>query len=258
MRRIPTFVLASAVALAAASCTDVTRPTQRLTTESTRYQLTQSGTLASEITALIQALFPQGLETAAGTRWDKITGYVSTNDAASARARLLDLAKWVKQKQSLMDPPPGGESKDAAAARLILYMSLYVYNGPNTPVPSSMATGADAVVAIVSPDSQTVVQTPLQHAGARFDAGTVSSDAIVVISQNTTPYAPDCNGPFTTKYCQYPLFYHYQVFPQQTFLKAVHLAVCHVHDGNPRGPLAGIDHDEFVLAHDKPDRKSVV
>ena len=239
--------------LSVAACDRSPLPTQsipRATSE--HYQLTVSGSLGDEIVALSLALFPTGLETAAGTRWEKIRDYVAAGDLVSAKARLIELTAWIKQKTPQMDPPPFGETRDAATARLVLYMSLFVYNGPGTPVPSTLGTGADATVAIVTPGAASIVQTPLKHAGARFDIGTVSENTIVVISQNTQYYPAHCGGPFTTKYCQYPLFYHYQAFPAQRFLKSVHLAVCHVATGNNYGPLTGVNHDLFVVAHDKP------
>lgn len=235
------------------SCTDSTIPTRTFAAPTgTRYQLSASGTLGDEIDALIVALFPKGLETAAGTRWDGIRSKVASGDLVTAKAKLLDLVSWVRSKQAQMDAPPAGESRETAVARLVLYMSLYVYNGPTTLPPPTLGTGADAIVSVVSPDSQTTVQTPLKHAGARFDAATVSGNTIVVISQNTQYFAEHCGGPFATSFCQYPLFYHYQAFPQQKFLKPVHMAVCHIHTGDTYGPLAGVDHDALVLAHDKP------
>jgi hypothetical protein len=224
-----------------------------------RYQLGATGTLDGEITTLIARLFPNGLETAAGTRWDGIRDKYAAGDIVGAKKRVAELSKWVKSKQSQMDTPPMNESRGTAASRLILYMSLYVFNGPNTAIPGEMGVGADAAAEIISPTAPALVQTEAKKASARFDAGTVADETIIVITQNTQFYGKKCSGPFNTKYCQYPLFYHYQSFPKQGFLKDVRTSICHVHrdpndayDASKYQPLPGVDHDKFVTLHDLP------
>ena len=253
-------LLTATLLLLAASCRDVTGPTTTLTVPAgTRYQLGVSGTLDGEITTLIAALFPKGLETAAGTRWDVIRDKIAAGDVATARKMAKELSKWVKGKESQMEPPPMNESRAGAAARLVLYMSLYVFEGPSTSPPPEFGAGADATVQIVSPTEPKLVQTEAKKAAARFDAGTVSEETIVVITENTEFFRPKCSGPFTTKYCQYPLFYHYRAFPQQKFQKLVRTSVCHVHreptepyDPNKYQPLPGVDHGKLVMLHDLP------
>jgi hypothetical protein len=253
------------VVLLAVSCRDATAPTTSWTVPTgSRYQLGASGTLDGEITSLIAMLFPNGLETAAGTRWDGVRAKYAAGDVVGARKRVNELARWVKNKESQMEPPPMNESRAGAAARLILYMSLYVYNGPATQPPPEFGVGADATAQIITPTEPAVVQTAAMKAAARFDAGSVADEAIVVISQNTQFFQKKCSGPFTTKYCQYPLYYHYRVFPQQAFLKNVRTSICHVHRGpddpyepTKYQPLPGVDHDAFVTLHDLPaDPKS--
>ena len=251
MRR--SMLVTGSLLVLASACGDSTAPpTVQIAPSAGRYQLTQTGTLDSEIRALIVALFPTGLEPAALARWDAITAKVALNDLTNAKSKLTNFAKWVMQKEPQMDPPPNNESVVAASARLVLYMSLYVYSGPNTPVPANFGAGADAGLEVVTPGSPALLQTPLKHASAKFDQGTVTDDAIVIVTQNTNFYQQKCSGPFTTRYCQYPLYYHFQVFPQQKFKKLVHMAVCHVATGNNYGPLPGVDHNQFVLIHTKP------
>ena len=250
------FVVGALLVLASA-CGDSTAPPTVWTAPSAgRYQLTQAGTLDAEIRALIVAIFPNGLETAAASRWRGITEKVASNDLPNAQSKLTNLAQWILERGPQMDPPPNNESVSAASARLVLYMSLYVYNGPNTPVPANFGAGADAAVEVVTPGAPALLQTPLEHAAANFDAGSVNVPTIVIVTQNTNFFQQKCSGPFTTKYCQYPLFYHFQSFPQQKFQKLVHMAVCHVHTGNNYGPLPGVDHNGLVLAHDKPANAS--
>lgn len=254
MRR--SMLVAGSLLAMASACGDSTAPPAVWTAPSaSRYQLTQAGTLDTEIRALIVALFPNGLETAATSHWNAITAKVASNDLPNAKSKLTTFAKWVMQKAPQMDPPPNNESIAAASARLVLYMSLYVYNGPTTPVPN-VGAGADATVGVVTPGAPALLQTPLEHAAASFDAGSVNNDAIVIVTQNTNFFQQKCSGPFTTKYCQYPLFYSFQVFPQQKFKKLVRMAVCHVATGGNYGPLPGVDHGQLVLIHDKPANAS--
>jgi hypothetical protein len=252
MRRQPLLIV-SALLLAAACTESVTPPSAWTVPTSQRYQLTPAGTLDAEITALINALFGPAPRAKATARWTTIKSNVAIGHSTLARGQLAELVGLIKRfHQAEILPPPNHESVSTALARLILYMSLYVYDGPDTPVPPSLGTGADATVDVVKPTAPALLQTPLKHAAANFDIASVAQNTIVVISQNTSFYESKCSGPFTTKYCQYPLFYHYESFPRQRFQKLVHIAVCHVHTGNSYGPLPGVDHDLFERIHDKP------
>jgi hypothetical protein len=135
-------------------------------------------------------------------------------------------------------------------------MSLYVYDGPTTTPPPQFGAGADAAAGTVSPTAPALVQTPMKHAAARFDEGSVNENTVIVVAQNTTPYLEKCSGPRASRYCSYPLFYHYYAFPHVKFKKPAHMAICHVRSGEEYGPLPGVDHDQFVMAHDKPANES--
>ena len=251
MRRIALTLVASLLVLT--SCTDSsTRPTAYMVPVGTRYQLTASGTLDAEVIALIQALFPPELETNALGKWAAIKTSVAGGETFGARSRLLTTTEFVKTNQSRMDPPPNNESVSTATARLILYMSLYVYNGPNTPVPPQFGAGADAAVEIVKPNAPATIQTPLKHAATSLDAGSVTTNTIIVVSQNTQFFQSHCSGPFSTKYCQYPIFYSYHSFPHVPFAKLVRVAMCPVPPGGNYGALPGVDDNSMVVAHDKP------
>lgn len=251
MRRIALTLVASTLALT--SCTDsTTKPSAFLAPPGVRYQLTQTGTLDTEVIALIQALFAPPLEANALSQWATIKERVAGGEVAASRSRLLTLDDLIQSNQGQMDPPPNNESIPTATARLILYMALYVYNGPSTPVPAQMGIGSDAKTEIVKPNLPALIQTPLLHAAAGFDVGTVTTNTIVVVTQNTTFYQSHCSGPFTTKYCQYPIFYEYHSFPHVKFEKAVRVAMCPVPPGGNYGVLPGVDDDMLVRAHDKP------
>jgi len=251
MRRIALPLVASLLVLT--SCTDSSiRPTAFLAPPGARYQLSQAGTLDAEIIALTQALLPPPLEANALSQWATIKERLVGGEIAAARSRLLTLDAFIQSSQGQMDPPPNNESIPTATARLILYMSLYVYNGPNTPIPPQMGIGSDAKTEIVQPTIPALVQTPLKHAAVGLDAGSVTTPTIVVVTQNTTFFQSHCSGPFTTKYCQYPIFYEYHSFPHVKFEKPVRVAMCPVPPGGNYGVLPGIVDDNLVRAHDKP------
>ncbi|MEP6729204.1 MAG: hypothetical protein ABJE10_01135 [bacterium] len=253
MRRIALPLVASMLVLSTVSCSDSsTKPPAFMAPAGQRYQLTQTGSLDTEIIALIQALFAPELQTAVLGRWNHIKSEVAAGNLPGAKTSLLEAIEFIKSKQSEMNPPPNHESIPTATARLVLYMALYVYDGPNTPVPLQLGIGTDAAAEIVKPTAPTLIQTPLRHASSNFDAGSVTTNTIVVVAQNTTFFQSHCSGPLTTKYCQYPIFYEYHSFPHVRFEKPVRIAMCPVPPGGNYGVLPGIDDDMLVRAHDKP------
>ena len=223
------------------------------------FEITPSGTLDQNIVAIL-ALLPKGLETAATTRWGNLKGKYALGlsdpaQMAVAKQMLFELSAWVTMKGPNMDTPPNNESKPAAASRAVLYMSMYVFNGPGTSPPTYF-TGADAVVGFVTPGAAATIVTPTTHAGVAFEAGSVAENTIVVVSQNNSgDFTPNCTGPLHTLLCQYPQFYTFEQFPHTRLLKGAKFAVCHINGGSVRPPLGLPDlhiHDRFRLAHDKP------
>jgi hypothetical protein len=220
--------------------------------------------LNGEIHALIAALFPKGQATAITQRWDEIVkkatdergagqlvpaALVATAKAnGSAHGQLVKLVDFI-QKKTPEITAPAGETRDHAAGRLVLDMSLFVYGGP-TAQPPPMLPSSDVALAIVQPTAVDTVRTPTQHAAVSFPAGAVSVPTIVVISQESGSYPDNCSGPLDTRLCQYPQFYHYNVFPDVKLLKPATASVCHVNTGTTRAPLA--DHERFLIAHDAP------
>jgi hypothetical protein len=167
-----------------------------------------------------------------------------------AKRELFWLSDWITRNAQLMNTPPNGETKAAAAARLVLYMNLYVYSGPLTAVPS-YSSGADATVGTVTPTAPAVIVTPTGHAGVSLNSGSVTENTVIVVTQNPAVFAPNCSGPLTTKLCQYPQFYTFEMFPHRHLLKPAIFNVCHVNTpDSPRYPLA--NHDRFKLAHALP------
>jgi hypothetical protein len=149
------------------------------------------------------------------------------------------------------DDPPNGETREAAASRLILYMLLYIYGGPDTEPPPYFP-GADNAVGNLKTNQPLTLVTPSGNAGVHFDEGSTDVDRIIVIVQNPEPWG-ECDGPLTTNLCQYPLFYDIMSFPDNgPLLKIAQAAICHPAVGEPYGPPDEDTHGFLRLAHKKP------
>lgn len=218
--------------------------------------------LDAQVRGTIDALFPRLLGDVIGAAWKVIVaelvisqkpGLTDQQRALAvdiARRQLVALVAFIQSKTGKIIAP-AGETQDHAAARLVLLMSLYVYNGPAT-TPPVIPPSSDAVVAIVQPSATTTqtVRTPTQHAGVQFPPGSLGETRIIVISQVMTPYPANCSGPLQTVLCQYPQFYTFSSFPDTKLQSPAIAAVCHINSGDSRTPLE--DHDGFRIAHDRP------
>jgi alpha-tubulin suppressor-like RCC1 family protein len=226
--------------------------------------VTSTQSLDQRIRELL-ALFPKNLDQRDGefegeelnprATWDQITKKYATGQTKPAhlviaKRKLVRLSDWVTKNAQLMNPPTAPETKDAAAARLVLYMNMYVYGGPGG-TPPDFLPGADVAVGIVTPGAPATIVTPTKHAGVQFEAGSVDENTVVVVIQNPTVFSANCSGPLDTKFCQYPQFYTFDQFPHKTLLKPAKFNVCHVTgEGGARNP--GALHNRLRLAHTKP------
>jgi hypothetical protein len=214
--------------------------------------------LGAEISALITSGFPKGEGTAISARWDQVLRSIAKEPkvtlkgklvpGSGGRAELVKAVKYIESKTSV-STPPADETPAHFVARLVLDMSLYVYSGPSTPVPSVVA-GSDVVLKVVQPTSTDTVVTPAAAAAVIFPVGAVSEPTVVVITPDATYYPANCSGPLDTKLCQYPRFYKFNVFPDVKLNVPAHVQVCHVDAGPNRRPLA--NHIRFRFAHEKP------
>ena len=217
-----------------------------------------AATLGAEITALITSGFPKGQATAISARWDQVLRSIAKEPqvtlkgklvpGSGGRAELVKAVKYIDSKTSV-SAPPTGETQAHFVARLVLDMSLYVYAGEGTPVPT-IAPGSDVVLQVVQPTTTDTVVTPALQAAVIFPAGAVSEPTVVVITPDAAYYSANCSGPLDTHLCQYPKFYHFNVFPDVKLAIPAKVQVCHVDAGAYRRPLA--DHDRFRIAHEKP------
>ena len=240
------FLVVAAVLSVVSACSDAPAPLDP-SNSAARLIAAPNGALDVAIYDLV-SLYPTGTETAALNRWNNVKKAYAAGSVAVAKSDLLLLSQWLIDKSSTMSDPPGAETRQAAAARLILYMATYVFNGPSSAIPSS-GGGADNAVGLITPAGGLVV-TPSTNAGVSVPAGAVDENTLVVITENLTPYPANCSGPLNTRLCQYPKFYHFSQFPDKHLNSPATFAVCHVNTGTSRYPLA--DHDRFRLAHNKP------
>lgn len=216
------------------------------------------GTLGAEITAMITAGWPKGHATAISAKWDQVLKAIAKEPkgvlkghvvpGTSGRSELVRTVAFIQQKAAEATPP-AGETREHFVARLVLDMSLYVYSGPMS-VPPPLNVSSDVVLKVVSPATTDTVVTPAEKAAVIFPAGAATEPTVVVITPVEAYYAANCSGPLTTSLCQYPLFYHFNVFPDVKLNSPAKVQVCHVDNGSNRLPLA--DHDRFRIAHEKP------
>src|SRR5438105_4300904 len=154
MPRIATRVAALATVASVvfiAACNDIQQPLALNNRQVNYTVITPSGTLDQNITSLL------GLFTGNGalSQWKNVKrkysdGLSDPQQMKVARQMDVELVKWVKNHSADMSTPPGGETRDAAAARVILYMSMYIYTGPTTP-PPVYTPAADVAVDVVEP-----------------------------------------------------------------------------------------------------------
>jgi hypothetical protein len=252
MRKSIAYATLLATLLMSASCADTapSAPTlQRLNTGLAR-------SLSSDIDGMIADFFPQGLETATGTRWLTIKLELASGNVTGARKHLNDLVKFIGLKTGNISTTDG-ETPKHAAGRLVYAMSLYVYSGPTTPVPP---VGSDLVYAFVGAGQSATIVVPSDKAGVSL---TSPDDRIVVISQDDPAlYPAQCQGPQPYTGCQYPLFYKFESFPHTRLDIPAHFAVCMVTEGDRR-PLdypeqepGGPVHQRMHLAHETPTNEA--
>ncbi len=215
--------------------------------------ITPAGTLDDNVSAGF-ALYSGAAATEAATRWNTIksqynAGLTDAAQMSAAKQSLFEFAKWLTEKSSDVRTADG-ESRTAAIARVILYASLYVYAGPGA-TPPHYSPRADAVAAIVTTNGAASIVTPLRRAGVSLPAGSVAENTIVIVSQNVSAFSSSCSGPLPTALCQYPQFYNFVQFPQQTLLKPATFAVCH-HNAD-ESQATTVSNRNFRLAHSKPD-----
>jgi hypothetical protein len=179
----------------------------------------------------------KGLGNAILSQWITVKRLYAQGDLAGANAKLADLANFIFKKIDDMSDPPGDESKNAAAGRLLSYMVLFV--GGETEAPPA---GTDNAVGLLTPDAPLTLITPSGHAGTAFEEGSVSEDRLIVITQNAATF-DFCDGPLPTLRCQYALFYDIKSIPDGSLLKVAVADICL--DPHPE------EHDDLRLA--KPD-----
>ena len=216
-------------------------------------------TLGQYIDQQIIALLPNGHEKSVAARWSTVQKAKGKGDMAGAVRHFNSLADWLDKKTGDFTPP-AGTTQAQAAAHLVVAMATWLYEGPDAAPPAP--TGADVAIGIAAAGEAFLLQTPSEHAGLSWGAGSTNEDRLVVLAQDPTPYPGVCTGPLNTSRCQYPLFYTAHSYPDLR-LNPTHpgrFAICMVETGDRR-PLEypadetgarPID-DRMRLAHDLPD-----
>jgi hypothetical protein len=136
MPRIALRLVLIAAFLPLVACND-TQPVGLIPGRASATVVTPAGTLDQNVTGLL------GLFTGNGAlaQWKNVKrkyadGQSDAQQLVVCKTMLVNLVDWVNKHVDDMSTPPGGETKQAAAVRVILYMSEYVYNGPTfTPPP---------------------------------------------------------------------------------------------------------------------------
>ena len=216
--------------------------------------------LGADIRSLIDAGFPKGLATSINAKWDQTLRSLAKDPRTTLKGKIVpgsggrtELTRTIDfiEKKTAESTPPAGETQAHFVARLVLEMSLYVYGGP-TAQPPPLSPTSDVAFKLVQPATTDTVVTTAKRAAVIFPAGAVSEPTVVVITPITGNYSENCSGPLVTHFCQYPLFYTYNVFPDVKLNVPAHVQVCHVDAGSNRLPLAPLIHDRFRVAHDAP------
>ena len=248
MRRSFTYA-ALLTALAVAACSDTTPPT---TPQLTRFNGSRGNltTLEAYIQGQIDLVLPKGFEDAVDARWTTVQKKKNGGDMPGAVKQLNSLAAWILKKTNDITPP-AGETKGQAAARLILNMSNWLYNGANAPV--SLA-GADVAVQVVPAGAAATVTTPSQQAAVSIVQGSTNEERILMVVQDIeaeAAFTQKCQGPLPTQTrCQYPRFYKMMSFPDNKLNISGRFAVCHRKTGIQAPTEA--EHGRIRLAHNLP------
>lgn len=248
--RISSFLAASLLLI---SCSDQAPPTASMTPFG---GVTSNATLGDVIQEQIDTFLSGGFRTSANARWTSIRRMKDNGRLQEAIKQLNALSAWIDRKTGDVTPPTG-TTKEQAAALLIVNMARWVYGGPAaSPI---TATGPDVAIAVAPAGEEFYLQTPSEHAGVTWGAGSTNEDRIIVLAQDPNPYTGLCNGPLVTRRCQYPLFYILESYPKLKLNTPGRFAVCMVETGDRR-PLEypGDEYEDrpvdarMRVAHDRP------
>lgn len=239
------FVVGFAVVAATAlfiSCSDAPAGTSGLTLRpgSANVELTT-------VEGLIDALFPNGTETAALQRWAATEDAIAKGNTKVANRHMTQLAQFVlrNESQERLDDPDGDGPMSVRDGVLRLINLMFGAVNPGAPAPPTNLSG-DHVIAVVDGSHQTVV-TPQRYAGVEFPAGAAAEPFILVVRETHSDYS-ECGGPLDTTLCQYPRFYDFTPYPYTGLTRQATFGVCL---DLARKPSKEID-DRLRLAHDAP------
>jgi hypothetical protein len=242
--------------LFAAACSDTNDPTtsRRSVTAPSEQFSTPVNPLDAEIQNYIRALFPTGLETAAGVRWDVVKASLDAGKVNVAQSQYFNLVDWITKKEDKLDQPaglPGETTVQHATAQLVFDMSQFLFNGATEPV----HLGSDATVGFVTPTTSLRLVTPTTFAGLWMPVGSAPTAMTIVINKIETPVLRSGTGPLPYfSGSQWPLFYQFEPFPYVTLNAPATFMVCQILNGGEglvTPPSREID-EELRVAHQDP------
>ncbi|UCG87783.1 MAG: hypothetical protein JSW71_04350, partial [Gemmatimonadota bacterium] len=197
----------------------------------------------AELTALIRAVLPTGLEQAALSRARNVE---RETDAEEARSKLFELIEWLLQREALGQLEEGVTAQDVAD----LLSALYPLAGlPAPEIPEGALTEQGAAQVVYSTGA--VVQTGDQRGAVEVLAGSLEEPTLVVMERLPDPVLPT-TGPLPTNRAQYPLFFGMTSYPAVE--GEVTIDACQVKEGaySPPPELHDEEYDELRLAREDP------
>ncbi len=250
-------VLAS---LIVAACTDQsTTPTERPLNRSAAQAPSTNAALEAQINSLINGLYAPTAQGAVFSAFAKVKAEIASGRTASADASVVNFFAMVLRdfKNGQLQDPNGGQPPSTAEALQSLLNGVAQFGGLPAPIPSSTTLSGDGAVQVVGSSGATVV-TSGGFGAARFPAGALPADVIVVISRLPAPTTPK-TGPLPTSLDQYPLFYEFATYPTvPQFAQPVTVAICQLEVGEPFGPATETIANRLRLAHPNPANPATV
>lgn len=248
-RNLAALVVAAALLVACSDAPTPTRPRMQAPGLANR-------DFGDWVTWSLWEMYPDDIANQGYSLWQQIRQEYQAGDFDSARRDYLHLVSLVKQWIPYVQPISHDDTQLGNSALLVSMMSEYIFNGGEHATFHHL--GPDATFAIVNPGEEQTVVTPSEHAGVFFSFHSAPQTFTLIIDAATTTFPANCSGPLQTARCQYPQFYRFHPYPEVSLNDPAAFGVCHVNTGENRLPLPGSDHNNYRLAHDRPENGNFI